>query len=306
MTNAIKFTKTQSVRKISVAITASIEKPPSVRDVDIKWFPSRTQDLNKDLTTDPEWGNGEQVFINLSVRDTGRGLTHDEQSRLFRKFAQANVRTHVEYGGSGLGLFISRELTELQGGEIGLYSEPGKGSTFAFYVKGRRATAPVRTSGRRNEGSTKKLHINALDTGEAGTSTSSASIPIAKSSIASPRTFKVLLVEDNLVNQRVLRKQLQKAGHSVALANHGQEALEHLQNTKFWEGNVDAEDLDVILMDLEMPIMDGLTAARRIRELEANGVVVRHVPIIAVTANARKEQIQTCFAAGMVSPFLPH
>lgn len=128
MTNAIKFTKTQPARKISVAIAASIEKPPTVHNVAIKWFPSRTEDFNKDLTTDPEWGNGEQVFVNFSVRDTGRGLTHDEQSRLFRKFAQANVRTHVEYGGSGLGLFISRELTELQGGEIGLYSEPGKGS----------------------------------------------------------------------------------------------------------------------------------------------------------------------------------
>lgn len=131
--------------------------------------------------------------------------------------------------------------------------------------------------------------------------TALGSLPIAESSVASPRTFKVLLVEDNLVNQRVLRKQLQKAGHSVAIANHGQEALEHLQNTKFWKGNVDAEDLDVILMDLEMPIMDGLTACRHIRELESNGVVVRHVPVIAVTANARKEQIETCLAAGMVS-----
>ena len=114
------------------------------------------------------------------------------------------------------------------------------------------------------------------------------------------RNYAILLVEDNLVNQRVLDKQLTKAGHSVTLANHGREALEHLKGTKVWKGNEDAKDLDVVLMDLEMPVMDGLTATRHIRELEANGDVRCHVPIIAVTANARKEQIETCLQAGMV------
>lgn len=107
-------------------------------------------------------------------------------------------------------------------------------------------------------------------------------------------------MEDNLVNQRVLDKQLTKAGHSVTLANHGREALEHLKATKVWKGNEDAKDLDVVLMDLEMPVMDGLTATHHIRGLEANGDVQCHVPIIAVTANARKEQIETCLQAGMV------
>ena len=114
-------------------------------------------------------------------------------------------------------------------------------------------------------------------------------------------TRRVLIVEDNLVNQRVLTKQLQKAGHTVALANHGQEALDHLQATVLWKGNESAKELDVILMDLEMPVMDGLTATSRIRELEANGMITRRVPIIAVTANARKEQIETCLQTGMVS-----
>ena len=113
--------------------------------------------------------------------------------------------------------------------------------------------------------------------------------------------YEVLLVEDNLVNQRVLGKQLQKAGHNVIVANHGQEALQHLQESNFWKDNADGKPLHVILMDLEMPVMDGLTASRTIREFEVTGVITRHVPIIAVTANARKEQIDTCLQAGMVS-----
>ena len=132
-----------------------------------------------------------------------------------------------------------------------------------------------------------------------------ATVPIAKRINDSSRTFEALLVEDNLVNQRVLGKQLQKAGHSVILANHGQEALDHLQTTSLWNGNESGKGLDVVLMDLEMPVMDGLTAARRIRELEASGAINRHVPIIAVTANTRKEQIETCLAAGMVGSSRP-
>lgn len=115
------------------------------------------------------------------------------------------------------------------------------------------------------------------------------------------RTPGVLLVEDNIVNQRVLSKQLKKAGCFVAVANHGQEALDYLKTTTMWLGNESGTQLHVVLMDLEMPVMDGLSCARRIREMEQEGIV-RHVPIIAVTANARKELIETCLQAGMVSP----
>lgn len=95
-----------------------------------------------DMTQGPDWGDGEESYISFSVEDTGRGLTEDEKKMLFLRFSQASPRTHVTYGGSGLGLFISRELTELQGGKIGVASEAGKGSTFAFFVKARRSTAP--------------------------------------------------------------------------------------------------------------------------------------------------------------------
>ena len=98
----------------------------------IDWFPSRATSRKRDLTLDPDWGKGEQVFIYFAVQDTGRGLSKEEKKLLFHRFSQANPRTHVQYGGSGLGLFISRELTELQGGEIGVESEAGKGSKCHF------------------------------------------------------------------------------------------------------------------------------------------------------------------------------
>ena len=137
-----------------------------------------------------------------------------------------------------------------------------------------------------------------------------------------PPNFQVLLVEDNLINRRdlahafqhirtdhklekVLSKQLQKAGCTVHVANHGQEALEFLQRSNVWRNNPGGEVIDVVLMDLEMPVMDGLTCARRIRELQGQSTLIRHVPLIAVTANARMEQVETSMAAGMVrcSPF---
>lgn len=95
-----------------------------------------------DQTLGSDWGEGEEIYLEFAVQDTGRGLSPEELKVLFQRFQQASPRTHVQYGGSGLGLFISRELTELQGGEIGVSSESGKGSTFAFYVKCRRSHEP--------------------------------------------------------------------------------------------------------------------------------------------------------------------
>lgn len=117
-----------------------------------------------------------------------------------------------------------------------------------------------------------------------------------------PRDLKVLIVEDNLVNQKVLRKQLLNLGCTVHVANHGGEALDIFQKSRFWKGKeTSGLELSVVLMDLEMPVMDGLSCAKRVRELEREGTIVKHIPIIAVTANARMEQIQTAITAGMVS-----
>ena len=115
----------------------------------------------------------------------------------------------------------------------------------------------------------------------------------------SPITFQTIGINHKL--EKVLSKQLQKAGCTVHVANHGQEALDFLQRSYLWRDLPGGVAVDVVLMDLEMPVMDGLTCARRIRELQGQGNLIRHVPLIAVTANARKEQIETSLAAGMVS-----
>lgn len=216
---------------------------------------------------------------------------------LFNRFSQATPRTHVQYGGSGLGLFISRELTELQGGEIGVASESGKGSTFAFYVKARKAPIPNASGQPAGHGGA-EMQVSAIASIQPRTTLQTTSAATADTT---SEKYHILIVEDNLVNQKVLRKQLINQGFFVEVANHGEEALEYLQETQFWSGREQSgKELTVVLMDLEMPVMDGLTCVKTIRELERQGKFSGHVPTIAVTANVRKEQIDTALAAGMV------
>lgn len=112
--------------------------------------------------------------------------------------------------------------------------------------------------------------------------------------------FEILLVEDNLVNQKVLKRQLQKAGCVVNVANHGMEALTFLRTTALWADNKGSgKKLDIVLMDVEMPVMGGLACVGRIRQMQEEGQLTRHVPVIAVTANARQAQIESCMAARM-------
>ncbi|SLM36137.1 hsp90-like protein [Lasallia pustulata] len=306
-TNAIKFTTTQAKRTIIVTLAASLERPSNNKESRVSYFPTRSK--RKDLTEGSDWGEGEEVFLHFAVQDSGRGLSDDEKKLLFIRFSQASPRTHVQYGGSGLGLFISRELVELQGGEIGVASKSGIGSTFAFYVKARRSTRPSSEDA--------LDHINVAEAAASRKSSqglksqkpvqSVAAIPTAPprgQSFDNKGSLKVLVVEDNLVNQKVLSKQLRNLGCIVHVANHGGECIDFLQQSRFWfDHETDGSDLSVILMDLEMPVMDGLTCARKIRELQREGKIVRHVPIIAVTANARSEQIETALQSGMVSWF---
>lgn len=119
---------------------------------------------------------------------------------------------------------------------------------------------------------------------------------------APPSPKHVLVVEDNIVNQKVLSRQLQSAGCTVFIANHGREALSFLEKSRFWKGlEMTGTELSVVLMDLEMPVMDGLTCVKMIRQLQDEGKIVGHVPVIAVTANARSEQISTAKESGMDS-----
>ena len=312
-TNAIKFTTTQEKRTIIVSLAASTNGPSETDRQSIMYIPTRNK--GKDTTASGEWGSGEVVYIHFAVQDTGRGLTDNEKSLLFQRFQQASPRTHVTYGGSGLGLFISRELVELQGGEIGVASKSGKGSTFAFYVKARKSITPPRDSedgildfvpNRKGSGRSILAFNSRTDASLNG------SLPSQHQNVATspkrspaPEALKILIVEDNLVNQKVLAKQLRNEGCIVYLANHGGEAVDHVKESKFWKGREhDGVDINVILMDLEMPVMDGTTAARKIRELQLAGDLVRHIPVIAVTANAREEQIKTTLEAGIVSCFI--
>ncbi|KAF4553387.1 Response regulator receiver domain-containing protein 1 [Elsinoe fawcettii] len=291
-TNAIKFTTPESNRTITVSIAASRQKPSTLPKRAVDYFPSRRTER---MDQNADWGDGEEVYIQFGVQDTGRGLTEQEKKMLFLRFSQASPRTHVQYGGSGLGLFISRQLTELQGGEIGVESEAGKGSTFNFYVRARRSHGPDKTE-RANGIAAKVGAIVESADGPTG------AIPGgANSTNKRPVGTKyILLVEDNLVNQRVLQKQLKNLGCVVQVANHGAEALDKLkQSTWFRSDSSSKTNLSVVLMDQEMPVMDGLTATKKIREMERNGQLTGHVPVIAVTANARSEQIQTALDAGM-------
>lgn len=298
-TNAIKFTQTQSKRKISISIGASTDGP-IVRN-GIEYLPRSTS--KRDMSLNSDWGTGEMVYLYVEVEDTGRGLEDEERNVLFKRFHQASPRTHVQYGGSGLGLFISRELTELQGGQIGVSSKAGVGSTFAFYVRARRCQAPD------NIDSPKVQIANLHPRSKVVTPAALARIRDGKG-VTTPGKVPpalvvpkhVLIVEDNIVNQKVLSKQLKSAGCIVSVANHGEEALAFLATSQFWKGHEqDGKELAIVLMDLEMPVMDGLTCVKKIRELQKEGTIVRHIPVIAVTANARSEQIAVAKESGMDS-----
>ena len=281
LTNAIKFVKPSSKPRIEVHFGACLHSPRILFPSDMFW--ATASNLDNNVTSSPEWGTEEEVYLAFSVKDSGIGLKDKEIHNIFERFKQANVKTHVKYGGSGLGLFISKELTEKQGGEIGVSSVLGQGSTFGFYVKTRRAERRLQTIGELfSEFGAKRR---------------------------AQQTLQVLLVEDNLINQKVLGKQLKKAGCVVSVANHGLEALDALEKETF----------DVVLMDLEMPVLDGLAAMRKIRKKEDAeegllGEAVKlgsrggdRLPIIAVTANVRKEQIDAAIDAGadrvMQKPF---
>ncbi|KAF7947546.1 hypothetical protein EAE96_008632 [Botrytis aclada] len=284
LTNAIKFTRGEPKRKITVTYGATLVDPEKNFSKELYWVPCGNE--VEDLTLNPEWGSGEPVFLTCAVTDTGVGMRADEIPRLFTRFEQANSKTSIKYGGSGLGLFISQKLAEKQGGRIGLSSKLGQGSTFGFYVKVRRSVKPRKDI-------RPKLTPASFD----------------GSYYDGSKPMHVLLVEDNVVNQRILEKQLTKAGCIVYVANHGLEALEILRQCSCWhEPAKDAKKLDIILMDWEMPVMDGLTCSREIRSLQQSGKIVRHLEIIAITANAREEQVQVALHNGinfvMSKPFI--
>jgi len=318
MTNAIKFTQGRPSRSIVISLGASTDGSTE----GLSFIPPRRTDQN-DLTDAAEWGDGEKLFLHIAVTDTGPGLDDKEKNTLFQRFSQVSPRTHVQYGGSGLGLFICRILTEMQGGQVGVQSQKGEGSTFAFYIKIRKANIPEQ--GFPDNAAMPRLKQSKLTSAmvppQPGVKPAGAGYNLHPANPDPTKMLDVLIVEDNLVNQKVLQRQLQLSGNKTLVANHGGEALEALRRSRFWDDEKAAMDkslpgttlaassgdkenksnISVILMDLEMPVMDGMSCTREIRRLESLGVLTQHIPIIAVTAYARPEQIENAKAAGVVS-----
>ena len=194
-------------------------------------------------------------ILRVEVRDTGIGIPEAIRAKLFNRFSQADASTTRRFGGTGLGLAISRELVACMGGEIGVTSQVGKGSTFWFEIPTEPSAEPiVKATGR--------------------------------SVATSGARLRILVAEDNAVNQKVLRTLLAGQGHDLHFANDGSLAVDAARDGAF----------DLVLMDISMPVMDGPTATRHIRAMPG---AASRVPIIALTANAMAGDRETYIAAGM-------
>jgi len=211
-----------------------------------------TQKGSISLRVSTEALGGASIGLHFAIRDTGIGVPLQKQREIFAPFVQADGSATRPYGGAGLGLSIASALAELMGGTITLESIPGLGSEFTFSAILQKAavTEPRRTSAGKS-----KKHI--------------------------------LVAEDNIVNQRLATRLLEREGHRVEVAASGKQALEMFESGPF----------DVILMDIQMPEMDGLTAAQQIRCKERGSG--HHIPIVAVTAQASEMDRRRCFEAGM-------
>jgi signal transduction histidine kinase/ActR/RegA family two-component response regulator len=346
--NAIKFTAhSDHGKKISVYMGASKERPTSYPP-NVVFFSSDDAALRLDATSRPEWGEGELAYIVVAVKDTGIGISAEAQKRLFERFNQATPRTETIYGGSGLGLNVSRRLCHLHGGEIGVNSMEGHGSTFGFFFTVRRSVdtpGTERPAGDKGEirdlcrevqelstevaegtqeivspaipKSPEVTHLKevspnaskdagwqytariAYDAGQTEVLRHSPCIsePTDNRSPQSPqpnsqhpgstKERRILVVEDNVINQRIVARKLESWGFCVTAVSNGREALDAVHQNTF----------ECILMDQAMPVMDGNTATRAVRDLEkAKGT---HVPILGVTANVRAEQQAEMLDAGM-------
>jgi CheY-like chemotaxis protein/HPt (histidine-containing phosphotransfer) domain-containing protein len=211
--------------------------------------------------------------VRFAVQDSGIGIPKVDQARLFREFVQVDASATRRFGGTGLGLAISKKLVALMGGTIGVESEPGQGSTFWFEVDLAEAAGQA--------GSARPPHSSHPPR---------AVRPVHGRGSGRPRSanaasVSVLVAEDNAVNQMVAQGYLEDAGHRVTLAGNGRDALNLARQGNF----------DIVLMDMQMPVMDGLDATRAIRAL---GGQVAKIPIVMLTANAMEADRRRGLAAG--------
>jgi PAS domain S-box-containing protein len=299
--NAVKFTKGEPLRNLHVVIDAHDKQPVSSNN-GVCYVPSGRRPA--DPTVHPDWGTGDVVFLRFSVQDTGPGMSQEEADRLFNRFAQGSPRTHVQYGGSGLGLFISRELAELHGGRIGISTKPGCGSTFDFYVKGRRATgSEMMKSSKDAPGNTLPSSKPTAQIKKSVQLVSPKVLPHALNAPSLLSQIHVLIVEDNIINQKILAKLIRKQGWIASVTNHGEEALGKI-NASTWRQSPSSSStsnqtkFDIVLADIEMPVMNGKEFVQKIRQFQEKKVLTDQIPVIAVTGNARNEQVQQAKECG--------
>ena len=233
--NAIKFTETGSVR-LFLSLQRHDQSPSQVR---------------------------------FDVIDSGIGMTQEQLSKIFLAFVQADVTTSRKFGGTGLGLTISKRLAEMLGGDIVASSVPGQGSTFTLLLD----TGPL--------DNVRMIHSLAEAT------VGNATPNIAQAATGHELACRVLLVEDGRDNQRFISTVLRKAGAEVSVVDDGQQAVQ-----LGWPSSPEEKPFDLILMDMQMPVMDGFEATRTLRQMGYQG------PIIALTANAMKEDRERCLNAG--------
>ncbi|MBS1687697.1 MAG: PAS domain S-box protein [Bacteroidetes bacterium] len=208
-----------------------------------------------------------KIDLKVDVKDTGIGIAQNKLDYIFESFTQNNPNTSRKYGGTGLGLAIVKQLVDMQHGTLAVESTLGLGSVFSFtipYIVGKE----VSVAGSRGNNGTEKNLLGGIN---------------------------VLVAEDNIINQKVVKNTLQRQGANVMIAGNGKEAVEQMQGRIF----------DVVLMDLQMPEVDGYKATRYIRQVMKN-----NIPILAMTADALKGEAEKCFEAGMTGfiskPFEPN
>ncbi|KAF2834833.1 hypothetical protein M501DRAFT_999857 [Patellaria atrata CBS 101060] len=368
MTNAIKFTaKTDGDKKIFVAIGASQQRPTSYPP-SVVFFDTDDSGYRMDGTLTSEWGNGETLYLMVAVKDTGIGISAEDQAKLFERFRQATPKTSEIYGGSGLGLNISRKLCQLHGGEIGVSSKLGEGSTFGYFIKVRRTDAPADPDGQFqhatdylcNTAGKKVAPISIQPIEDEEVPESLKDPPVENVTEAKPETGstfdnkaeryqetakvashveqhtdeyninerpdipsshkssygegrdsplgsasektnngrpRILVVEDNVINQKILRRKLESKGYAVTTANNGREGVNTVIDSAS-NGHKDTLPFECILMDQEMPVMDGNAATKGLREWERKEERNR-IPVLGVTANVREEQKQDMMDSGM-------
>ena len=235
----------------------------------------------------PSPSAGERIGLRFAVRDTGIGMDMEQQSRLFSAFNQADASTTRRFGGTGLGLAICRRLSELMGGGISVQSMPGAGSEFVVVLP----FAPVDAEAALSLPAPAWQDVAARIQDPGQEPTPASALTPAADEAAPLQGLRLLLVEDHPLNQIVARGMLEHAGAAVDVAENGQLAVERLRDH--------AADYDIVLMDVQMPVMDGFEATRLIRE-----ELRLTLPVLAMSAGVMQSEQEHCIAAGM-NDFIP-